>query len=157
VDASAALGAAIGTCPSGQVVIMPAGTCRLDSRVYRAYASNVTIRGAGMGKTILKATSEAQVLLLGTADWPRATAGLAITAGATRGSTVLTVADATSITVGKLVRIEQNDLPCVISGNAPAANNRLMSAMFRVTAKTATSVTVMPPLPIDFTQSPALV
>ena len=136
---------------------MPAGTCRLDSRVYRAYASNVTIRGAGMGKTILKATSEAQVLLLGTADWPRATAGLAITAGATRGSTVLTVADATSITVGKLVRIEQNDLPCVISGNAPAANNRLMSAMFRVTAKTATSVTVMPPLPIDFTQSPALV
>jgi hypothetical protein len=32
-----------------------------------------------------------------------------------------------------------------------------MSAMFRVTAKTATTVTVMPPLPIDFTQSLALV
>ncbi|MGA2657489.1 MAG: glycosyl hydrolase family 28-related protein [Verrucomicrobiota bacterium] len=157
VDASAALGAAIDACPSGRVVIIPAGTYRLDSRVYRASAGNITIRGAGMGKTILKATSNAQVLLLGTADWPRATAGLAISAGATKGSTVLTVADATSITVGKLVRIQQNDLPYVLFGSAPTTNNRLMSAMFRVTAKTAASVTVMPPLPIDFTQSPELV
>ena len=157
VDASAAIGAAIDACPSGQVVMIPAGTYRLDHRVDRARAGNITIRGAGLGKTILKATSKTQVLLLGTADWPRATAGLAITAGATKGSTVLTVADASSITVGKLVRIEQNDLPYVICSTAPTKNNKLMSAMFRVTAKTATSITVMPPLPIDFTQSPALV
>ncbi len=156
-DASAALSAAIDACPSGQVVMIPVGTYRLDSRVYRASAGNITIRGAGMGKTILKAASNTQVLLLGTADWPRPTAGLAITAGATKGSTVLTVADATSIAVGKLVRIQQNDLPYVICNSAPTNNNKLMSAMFRVTAKTATSVTVMPPLPIDFAQSPELV
>ncbi len=61
-DASAALGAAIDACPPGQVVKIPAGTYRLDSRVYRAYAGNLTIRGAGMGKTILKATSTTQVI-----------------------------------------------------------------------------------------------
>jgi hypothetical protein len=157
VDASAALGAAIDSCPSGKVVFIPAGTYRLDSRVYRAYASNVTIRGAGMGKTVLKATSNSQVLLLGTADWPRDTSGIAITGGATKGSTVLTVADASSITVGKLARIEQNDPPYVITGSAPTTDCKAMTAMFRVVAKTATSVTVTPALPMDFTLSPALV
>ena len=157
VDASAALGAAIDTCPAGQVVFIPAGTYRLDRRIYRPQARNITIRGAGMGQTILKATSKTQVLLLGTADWPRATAGLAIIAGATKGSTVLTVADTASITVGKLVRIEQDDLPYVISNVAPTKSHKLLSAMFRVTAKTATTVSVMPPLPVAFTRSPTLV
>jgi hypothetical protein len=157
VDASGAVGAAIDACPSGQVVYIPAGTYRLDSRVYRANARNVTIRGAGMGRTILKAASNAQTLLLGNSDWPRPTAGMAITAGATKGSTVLTVADASTIIVGNLVRVEQNDLPYVISATAPTTNNKLMSAMFRATAKTATSVTVAPPLPFTYALSPTLV
>lgn len=110
-----------------------------------------------MEKTILKANSTGQVLLLGTADWPRDTAGIAITAGAVKGSTVFSVADAPTITVGKLVRIEQDNLSYVITGTAPKTNTKAMSAMFKVTAKTATSVTISPPLPIDFTLSPKLV
>jgi hypothetical protein len=157
VDASSAIGAAIDACPAGQVVYVPAGIYRIDSRVYRAYANNITIRGAGMGATILKAASNSQVLLLGTSDWPRPTAGIAILGGATKGSSVLTVADASSITIGKLVRIEQNDLPYVICTWTPATNNKLMSAMFKVTAKTATTITVSPPLPLTFTLSPALI
>jgi hypothetical protein len=157
VDASSAIGTAIDACPAGQVVYIPAGIYRIDSRVYRAYANNITIRGAGMGATILKAASNSQVLLLGTSDWPRPTAGIAILGGATKGSSVLTVADASSITIGKLVRIEQNDLPYVICTWAPATNNKLMSAMFKVTAKTATTITVSPPLPLTFTLSPALI
>jgi len=94
---------------------------------------------------------------LGTADWPRPTSGIAITGGATKGSTTLTLANASAITTGKLVRVEQNDLPYVISATAPATNNRLMSATFRVTAKAGNTVTVTPPLPVDFTSSPALV
>jgi hypothetical protein len=157
VDASTAIGAAIDACPSGQVVYLPAGTYRIDNRVYRAYASDRTIRGAGMGATILKSNTNGQVLLLGTADWPRDTARIAITGGATKGSAVVTVADASAITVGKLVRIEQNNVPYVISGTAPTTNTKAMSAMFKVTAKTPTSVTVTPALPVDFTSSPALV
>ncbi len=68
-DASAALGAAIDACPSGRVVLIPAGTYRLDSRVYRAHASNVTIRGAGMGETILKVRSR-KPEWFGSLPWP---------------------------------------------------------------------------------------
>jgi hypothetical protein len=157
IDASAAIGTAIDSCPSDHVVYIPAGTYRLDSRVYRAFAHDITIRGAGMGKTILKGISNGSVLLLGTADWPRATGGIAITGGAGKGSAVLTVADASSITVGNLARVEQDNAPYVITGTAPTTNTKAMSAMFRVTAKTATSVTITPPLPIDFTLSPKLV
>ena len=126
----------------------------MDSRVYRARASHITVRGAGMGKTVLKANSRGQVLLFGTSDWPRPTAGLAVTDGATKGNKVLTVADASSISVGNLVRIEQDNPPYV---SGPTANTKLMSAMFKVVAKTATTVTVTPPLPCDFTLSPRLV
>ena len=157
VDASAAIGAAIDSCPSGRVVYIPAGTYRLDDRVYRAYASNVTIRGAGMGMTILKSNNGGQGLLFGTGDWPRPTTGIAITGGATKGKTTLTLADASTISVGKLVRVEQNDLPYVISATAPTTNNKLMSATFKVTAKAGNTVTITPPLPVDFTSSPALV
>jgi hypothetical protein len=157
VDASAAIGGAIDSCPPGQVVYIPAGTYRIDSRIYRAFAHDITIRGAGTGKTILKGTSNSTVLLLGTADWPRDTGGIAIVGGAVKGSAVLTVAKTDSITVGNLVRVEQDNLPYVITGTAPTTNTKAMSAIFRVTKKTATSVTITPPLPVDFTLSPKLV
>jgi hypothetical protein len=158
VDASSAIADAIDQCPEGQVVYIPSGTYRLDERVYRAYADNITIRGAGMGNTILKAGSNiSQMLLLGTADWPRPTSGIAITSGATAGSTVVTVSNTSSIIVGNLVRIEQDDLPYVIDVSTPTTNNRLLSATFRVVSKTATTVTVTPPLPFTFTESPTLV
>lgn len=157
VDASESLGAAIDACPPGKVVFIPAGTYRLDKRVYRVPKGNITIRGAGMGNTILKANSKAQVLLLGTSDWPQPKAGIAIMGGAAKGSTVLKVADASTIAVGNLVKVVQDNAPYVIVGAQPAADTKVMSAMFRVAARTATTVTVTPPLPIDFTLSPVLV
>ena len=157
VDASGAIGAAIDACPAGQVVFIPAGTYRIDNRVYRPYASNITLRGAGMGRTVLKANTKGQVLLFGTSDWPRPTAGLAITGGAMKGSEVLTVADTSTIAVGNLVRVEQDNAPYVASTSGLRPDVRLMSAVFRATAKTGTTVTVAPPLPFDFTLSPRLV
>ena len=158
VDASEAIAAAIDQCPDGQVVYIPSGTYRLDNRVYRAYANNITIRGAGPGKTILIAgTSVNQMLLLGTADWPRPTSGIVITDGAVAGSTTVTVSNTSSIIVGNLVRIEQDDLPYVIDVSTPTTNDKLLSATFRVVSKTATTVTVTPPLPFTFTESPTLV
>jgi hypothetical protein len=110
-----------------------------------------------MGRTILKANSKAQVLLLGTSDWPKPKAGIAITGGAAKGSTVLEVADASMITVGNLVKVVQDNAPYVIVGTNPTTDTKAMSAIFRVAAKTATTVTVTPPLPMDFTLSPMLV
>ena len=157
VDASGAIGSAVDACPAGEVAFIPAGIYRIDNRVYRPRASSITVRGAGMGRTVLKANTNGQVLLFGTSDWPRPTAGPAITGGATKGSKVLAVADTSTITVGNLVRIEQDNAPYVVSVSRSTADTRLMSAMFKVAAKTATTVTVEPPLPMDFTLSPRLV
>ena len=156
VDASTAIGAAIDACPPGKVVYIPAGTYRIDTMIYKPYARQITIRGAGTGRTILKANTS-KVLRLGTSDWPRPTTGLTIIAGAGKGSSTVTVADASSINVGNLVRIEQDDPPYVIASSAPQSNLRSLSATFRVTAKSATTVTVSPEIPFTFDRNPSLV
>src|SRR5215212_2319465 len=98
VDASAALLAAINTCPADQVVFIPAGTYRLDAPVDRITASNVTIRGAGQGQTILQANKAGmRMMWLGNGDRPDT--GVVITAGATKGSSIVTVADTAAVTV----------------------------------------------------------
>lgn len=156
VDASAAIGAAIDACLPGKVVYIPAGTYRIDTMIYRPYAQQITIRGAGTGRTILIGNTS-KLIRLGDSDWPRPTTGLPISSGASKGSTNLTVADASSIRIGNLVRIEQDNLPYVIASWAPQTNTRSMSGTFRVTAKTATTVTVSPPLPFTFESNPSLV
>jgi hypothetical protein len=158
VDASSAIETAIDLCPDGQVVYIPSGTYRLDNRIYRAYAHNITIRGAGTGNTILISGSNvSQMILLGTADWPRPSSGVSISSGATAGNNVVTVSNTSSIIVGNLVRIEQNDLPYVIDVSTPNTNDKMLSATFRVVSKTATTVTLTPQIPFTFTESPTLV
>ena len=156
VDASAALLAAINACPAEQVVFIPAGTYRLDNAVDRITASNVTIRGAGPGQTILQANKDGmRMLWLGNGDRPDT--GPAITAGATKGSTTVTIADTTAVTVGGFVRLEQNNPPYVISAGLPTTDTKVMSVIARVTDKTATTVTVSPPLPFDLVTAPTLI
>lgn len=157
VDASEAIAAAIDACKPGQVVFIPAGTYRIDKRIYRPRCSNITIRGAGMGKTILKSSAKGEILRLGASDWPRPPATLAVTGGATKGSRVLKVADASSLTVGNLVRVEQDDPPYAILGPRPTTNCKLMSVMLRVAAKTADTVTLSHPMPMDLMLNPKLV
>jgi parallel beta-helix repeat protein len=156
VDASAAIGAAIDACLPGKVVYIPEGTYRIDGTIWGPNARQITIRGAGMGRTILKA-NVAKMISLGDSDWPRPTGGLGIIAGADKGGTTLTLADTSSIITGNLVRIEQDDLPYVITSWEPQTNTRAMSATFRVTAKTATTVTVSPEIPFTFDRNPTLV
>jgi hypothetical protein len=156
VDASAALLAAINACPADQVVFIPAGTYRLDNPVDRITASHVTIRGAGQGQTILQANKAGmRMLWLGNGDRPDT--GPAITAGGTKGSTAVTVADTTAVTVGGFVRLEHANPPYVISAALPTTDTKVMSVVARVTAKTDTTVTVSPPLPFDLVTSPTLI
>jgi parallel beta-helix repeat protein len=155
IDATAAIGAAIDACLPGKVVYIPAGTYRINGNIARPYARQITIRGAGMGRTILKGNAT-KMITLGDSDWPRPTGGLAIISGASKGSTTIT-ADASSVRTGNLVRIEQDNQPYVITSWAPQTNTRSLSATFRVTAKTATTVTVSPEIPFTFDLNPTLV
>ena len=90
---------------------------------------------------------------VGAAEWPRPKANLAITGGATKGSTTVTVPDTSSVVVGRMIRIEQANPDFVHSVNG-AVNN--MSFMFKVISKTATTVSFSPALPFTLTNSPAL-
>ncbi len=156
VDASGAILSAIASCPAGQVVFLPAGTYRLDKSIDRATASNVTIRGAGPGKTILKANKAGmRMMWLGNGDRP--TTGVPITSGATKGSTTVTVADTAAVKVGGFVRFEQNNPRYVISAGSPTTDTKVMGVIARVTAKTGTTVTVSPPLPFDLVAAPTLI
>jgi hypothetical protein len=158
-DCSPALQRALNDCPAEQVVYLPKGIYRLDGRVRDAHRGHVTLRGDGPGATILKSSVKEgnAPLCFGDSDWPRPTKGEAITAGATRGSTAVTVADTSRVNVGKLVRIDPVNPPWVHNLNGEN-DHPTMSFTFKVVAKTLTSVTLTPPLPFDLSaMSPKLV
>ena len=91
-NATAAINAAINASGPGQVAYLPAGTYLVSSALGSGYKPNYSIRGAGQGQTIIKWIGGANVVFhFGSADWPYPTNGVPILAGATRGSTVLTV------------------------------------------------------------------
>ena len=52
-DDTSAIQAAIDACPANQVVYIPAGTYRINNRL-TFNKSHRTIRGSGMGTTVLK-------------------------------------------------------------------------------------------------------
>jgi len=157
VDASAALLAAINACPAGQVVFIPAGTYRLDAPVDRITKSSVTIRGAGPGQTILRANRAGMRMMWLGNGGDRPTTGLPITAGSMKDSATFTIADTTAVAIGGFVRLEQDNPPYVISAGSPTTDTKVMSVIARVTDKTATTITVSPPLPFDLVTAPTLI
>jgi hypothetical protein len=150
-DATAAINAAVAACSTNQVAYLPPGTYLINSRILQQTKNNYSIRGAGQGQTIIKASGDFEVIHFGSADWPYPIIGVPITSGATKGSTVLTLGNTSSFAVGKLVHITQTNLSYVL-GYASA-----QKVTFLVTAKTSTTVTLNHPLPCDFTASAILV
>lgn len=154
-DVSEILKSALTTCPNGQAIYVPAGTYLLKSRVMLSNAQgNRILRGAGMNKTVFRVAAEvtSQPFRAGSADWPIPAAATSITSGATKGShTVGMLSVPASAVVGNFVRIEQAELPWVKALNGQA---NVMSFLFRITAKTATTVTFTPPLPFSLKNSP---
>jgi len=150
-DATAAINAAIAACGTNQVAYLPAGTYLVNSRILQQFKNNYSLRGAGQGQTIIKAGGDFEVFHFGTSDYPYPTNGVAITSGATRGSTVLTLGDTSSFAVDKLCHITQTNLSYVLG------YDKAQKVVFRVVSKTASTVTLNHPLPCDFTSSPILV
>ena len=92
-DCSAILQNAINSCPPNQVIYFPAGTYRIDNLISNLTRSNITIRGAGMGKTrlMLRTGGGNGAFNIGTADWPKPPAAFPITAGANAGSRTVSI------------------------------------------------------------------
>ena len=150
-DCAPIIQSAINSCPARQVIYIPAGTFRLNSRVYLASKQNFTLRGAGQGITIIKAYNNGY-FLFGSQEWPPPSTYIPITAGATKGSNTITVADTSGFIVDQPMNITTAAMPVWAHnlGGSPDSVRNLRIA-FKVRSKTSTTVTFDPPCPFDFT------
>ncbi|NJO32173.1 MAG: hypothetical protein HC869_02685, partial [Rhodospirillales bacterium] len=115
VSAVSAIQRAIDSCPSGQVVYVPAGKYKIDNRI--EIRKSITLRGAGPS-TILQVVTGNPLLIQGEVPWPppRNNPGYftSVTGGATRGSRTVTVANAASIAIGTIVMVDEEDDPALV-------------------------------------------
>ncbi len=108
-DASSAINAALAECPADQVVYLPPGTYRLNSPIHFRRKQGVTLRGAGMGKTVLKPADGLGAAI--TSGQVGLSSERKILSGSTKGSRSINVEDATGIEPGMILDIIQDDDP----------------------------------------------
>lgn len=187
-DDSTTIQNAINSCPSGSVVLLAAGTYTLhraskvcvgksDDFGGGVYESglcltdkSIVLRGAGPNKTILNYGDGGDIISLGRTYLSSSNISfINVTAGATKGSTSLTLATTTGITANSYITITQ------LNPNDPADGNLLVSTagyagncdycghdlptkameqVDRVTAVSGSTVTLERPLYFDYTNSP---
>jgi chitodextrinase len=153
-DATAAIQTAINAATSGSVVYLPAGTYLVKSSIAISQSrNNFTVRGSGTNTVIQWTGATGAFISVGCASdygWTWPASGNSITAGTTQGSTNLTMADTSAFSAGQMVHIVCNNdgnLPVVhVSGFAGLRRQKS-----RVMAKTATTLSIFPPLYFDTT------
>ncbi len=161
-DDTDALADAITLCPTGQVVFIPAGIYKITRTISAPQKRHITVRGDGPTRTILRASlpgGAQSVFQWGNSAWKPP--GTAVLAGATKGSTSITVASAAGLAPGGLMLIDQlNDGSLVnsrgtggvwTSGDRPRDGTRNLSQMLRITAVSGTGVTFSPTLNWTYT------
>lgn len=148
-DVSAIINNAIASCPSGQIIYIPAGTYKVSSAIRSAYKGNFVIRGAGLGQTIIKPATGA-IFNFGTSDWPRPSNAIPITAGASKGSNTITLSNTSGFPVPHVFRIEAGSNPTWVHALSSNGGPRL-SWTFTCVAKTTNTITFTPALPMDIT------
>ena len=118
-DATASIQAALGSCGANQVVSLSAGTFRINGNVQ--VPSNVTLRGAGAGTTVLSAYgSKGAVIELGSfGDAPSAGSSVTITGGATSGSNSIAISNPAGIAVGSYLLVTELNDPSYVTITTP--------------------------------------
>jgi len=180
-DDSATIQNAINSCASGSVVVLTAGTYTLHrtsgtvcvgksddygSGVYEAGLcltdKSIVLRGAGPEKTILNYGDGASIISMGKTYLSSSSVSfINVTAGATKGSTSLTLASTTGITANSYITITQlnpNDPADGYAGNCDYCGHdlpaNLMQQVDRVTAVSGNVITLERPLYFGYTNSP---
>lgn len=162
-DDTAAIQAAIGGCPTGQVVKLAAGTFSVSTNF--DIKSGITLRGASKGATIIKGVAghPSNSLMRITSSGSGMGATVSLSAGFTKGSTTITTAAAHGWKVGDIVLIDQlnnaqDDPPVNNIGNngtctwcGRSSGTRSLSQMVKITAvPSATTATLEIPLYWNF-------
>ncbi len=164
-DASAKILQAVAAAVANDVVYLPAGTYRLDTRLLIDHTrDNITIRGAGPGLTILDCRMSNQCFAVGSSSaggW-QPSAGASITGGLAKGSTEVTVGTTAAFQAGQLARIAMVDdqsLPILKTDGKGLIDGVgwWRRQMVRITSKTATTLTVSPALYGDYSATSAVI
>ena len=158
-DDTEAIRSAISAAKDEEVVYVPGGTYLISSGLnVGGGGKHITLRGAGMDKTLILPGGGAGTAISisggGSGWWQADQRGMSITGSPKRGDTVLTVGDTSSLDklprggVGEICQVRlKNDLKLPVI--APAHWEYLQRQVTRIVAKTATTVTVSPPLLFD--------
>ncbi|GAA5161821.1 hypothetical protein GCM10025770_11670 [Viridibacterium curvum] len=107
-DDTAAIQAALNTCPAGQVVRLAAGTFKISGMGLELPRSNITLRGAGSSVTRLVQADNASypVIVVGT-RWVKHTESRPLTANGAKGSYSITVSSAAGLKIGEIITLNQ--------------------------------------------------
>lgn len=152
-DCAAIIQHALETCPLNQVVYIPEGKFRIGAFMYARFArfDNRTLRGAGMGRTILKLNDGVNYFFdLGTSTGADLSSH-AVTDGATKGSNTITVDNTSDFVVGSLMSMTMATPTWAhVIGWQDYTANRIITVTFKIRSKTATTITFDPPCPFDY-------
>jgi hypothetical protein len=166
------INSALSSCPSGQAVLLNPGTYNTAGGTIMI-PSNVTLRGSGPTQTIIAETGTiggtAAFIQFGTwgtggfgGPQPSPGTSTAITGGTSQGSTQITVASASGISVGTLLVLTQTNLSYMTnvgsSGTCTLSNCAIVGGdsgqTVQVTAINGNTLTISDPLYIAYTNSP---
>ena len=138
----------------GGAVWVPPGTYLLNS--YLIMKSNVVLRGAGSDYSHLVfdlGGVDADTGMIQIAGWEGTDPFVAITSGYAKDSTVLTVSDASTFSVGEYVEIQQDNDPAIMYTD-PAWNvdwaQEAVGEMGKVVAVSGNQITLEEPLDNDY-------
>lgn len=149
-DAGSVINAASAECPADQVVYLPRGTYRLNSSINFRHKGHVTLRGTGMGKTVLKpADGSGAAITTGQAGL---SSERKILSGSTKGSRSINVEDASGIEPGMILDIVQDDDSDFFWARGSLVNHTGQFVM--VTAVDGATIRFEDPLVWSFTLNP---
>jgi len=159
-DDSPALQAALNLCPSGQVIYIPAGVYECNEGL-SIKTSCVTIRGDGMGKTVLNVgCTNATTAFLTVGQYASSSlfTNTSTVSGATKGSTNIGVTCSAPLfaqwfKTNSLIMISESN-PNFMYKLPPIDN--LARYIGKVNSINGTNVTVWPPIYFDFTNNPCM-
>lgn len=160
----AQINAALASCPSGQAVYLAAGAYSIPGTV--TIPSNVTLRGAGAGQTILNAigTRKGNVISMGSGSVPFNP--LRITNGATAGSASIELTSAAAIADGMYLAIAEINDPTYVSSAGSGGNcnwcdgdwtekgSLARGQIVKVTGVSGKTVAISPSLYTAYTNTP---
>jgi chitodextrinase len=157
VSAVSAIQRAIDSCPGDQVVFVPPGAYKIDSRI--EISKPVVLRGAGSSTVFQVSAGTAILMQSRRMPWPPPKNNPAyftdVTGGAMRGSTSVTVANAASVAAGNMIMVDEEDDPALVwAKNGGSFRSR--ASMHMVGSTNGNTITFRPPLPISYTRSPRL-